>query len=378
MKKVFLIGHLDLRLFLKDKTGYFWLFVAPALFVYFFGFANQPPGDPSNPRPGVLIENLDRGSMGVLFIEELGGQGLVIIDPDNSDQAKRGIRIPEDFSEKVRNQERVDVEFFKLEESEDAVEYMVQLRLVRTLLSINTHLFSFVLQGGNLDTLDIEAFRKQLEQEDTVSLSVEWGSRKPLPHGYNQTLPGTLITFLMMNLAMFGASSISQSRVTGIIKRLAIYPLAKWQLVTGKIYGLCLLALMQIVVFLLLGEYVFSVQISHNPLGIAFVLLLFSWIASSLGVLVGAFITSPEKTYGICIGSSMVMAAFGGCWWPMEVVSDQLKTFGHLFPTAWAMDALHQLISFGADIRHIVPELIVLSLFALAAHAAANLSLRYR
>lgn len=378
MKKVFLIGHLDLRLFLKDKTGYFWLFVAPALFVYFFGFANQPPGDPSNPRPGVLIENLDRGSMGVLFIEELGGQGLVIIDPDNSDQAKRGIRIPEDFSEKVRNQERVDVEFFKLEESEEAVEYMVQLRLVRTLLSINTHLFSFVLQGGNLDTLDIEAFRKQLEQEDTVSLSVEWGSRKPLPHGYNQTLPGTLITFLMMNLAMFGASSISQSRVTGIIKRLAIYPLAKWQLVTGKIYGLCLLALMQIVVFLLLGEYVFSVQISHNPLGIAFVLLLFSWIASSLGVLVGAFITSPEKTYGICIGSSMVMAAFGGCWWPMEVVSDQLKTFGHLFPTAWAMDALHQLISFGADIRHIVPELIVLSLFALAAHAAANLSLRYR
>jgi hypothetical protein len=42
------------------------------------------------------------------------------------------------------------------------------------------------------------------------------------------------------------------------------------------------------------------------------------------------------------------------------------------------MGALNQLISFGADIGHILPELGVLFLFALAAHAVASLSLRYR
>lgn len=378
MKKIFLIGHLDLRIFLKDRTGYFWLFVAPALFVFFFGFANRPPGDPSNPRPGVLIENRDTGGLGEVLITEMGQQGLAILEPAERDQARRGIRIPEDFSARLRAGERVDVEFFKIEDSQEAVEFMVELRLIRALLSMNTHLFRFVVEGGELDSIDPEELAGRLAGEDPVSLTVEWGSRKPLPHGFNQTLPGTLVMFLLMNLTIFGASSISQLRLSGVIKRMAVYPMGKWQLVTGKIYGLFLLAVIQIAVFLLLGEFVFSVHISHNPVGISLVLFLFSWMAASFGVLIGAYVTSPEKTYGICIGGSLVMAAFGGCWWPMEILSDGLNRFGHLFPTAWAMDALNQLISFGADIRHIVMELVILFLFAAASHALANISLRYK
>ena len=378
MKQVFLIGHLDLRIFLKDKTGYFWLFLAPSLFVFFFGFMNKPPGDPSNPLPGVLIENHDRGELGSAMVAALGKEGISIIQQADRDQAKRGIRIPEDFTEKVQARERVDVEYFKLEESQEAVEFMVELRLLRALMSINTHLFQFALQGGDLDAVDVEKLAARFAAKELVTLEVEWGSRKPMPHGFNQTLPGTMLTFLMMNLAIFGASSFSQARLTGVIKRLAVYPVTRWQVVSGKIYGLFLLAVVQIGVFLVLGELVFKVQISHNPVGIALVLFLFSWMASSCGVLIGAFVTSPEKTYGICIASSMVMSAFGGCWWPMEVVSDQLRLFGHFFPTAWAMDALNQLISFGGDIPHITSELLVLALFAAGAHLVANLSLRYR
>ncbi len=378
MKQVFLIGHLDLRIFLKDKTGYFWLFIVPVLFTFFFSFMNKPPGDPSNPRPGVLIENLDEGALGALLVSALGEQGLEIIQPAERDQAKRGIRIPADFTANVQGKERVDVEYFKLEESQEAAEFMVELRLIRALMSINTNLFRFALDGGNLDAVDPVDLAEQFAQEERVSLQVEWGTRKPLPYGYNQTLPGTMITFLMMNLAIFGASSFSQARLTGVIKRLAIYPVTRWQVVSGKIYGLFLLAVVQIAVFLSLGEFVFKVPISHNPVGIACVLFLFSWIAASFGVLIGAFVTSPEKTYGICIAGSMIMSAFGGCWWPMEVVSDGLRRFGHLFPTAWAMDALHQLISFGGNFGNILPEVAVLLMFAIAGHVIANLSLRYR
>lgn len=378
MKKVLLIGHLDLRIFLKDKSGWFWLFIAPALFIFFFGFANRPPGDPSNPRPGVLIENLDRGNLGAVLLAELGEQGLELLGPAERDEARRGLRIPEDFSEKVRAGETVDVEFFKIEESATAIESMVELRLGRALVSLNTELFRLVVEGGELAGMEASTLTDRLGGADPVSLTVEWGSRKPLPHGYNQTLPGTLVMFLLLNLTIFGASGLSQARLTGVMKRLAVYPLSKGEVVTGKIYGLFLLALIQIAVFLLLGEFVFSVEISHNPVGIALVLFLFSWMAASLGVLIGAYVTSPEKTYGICIGGSLIIAAFGGCWWPLEILSEELQLFAQLFPTAWAMGALNQLISFGADTGHILPELGVLFLFALAAHAVASLSLRYQ
>ena len=74
---------------------------------------------------------------------------------------------------------------------------------------------------------------------------------------------------------------------------------------------------------------------------------------------------------------SLVMAAMGGCWWPMEVMPDFMKTVGHLFPTAWAMDALHQLMSFGGGLAQIQLELLILALFALVTTGLAARFLRF-
>jgi len=72
----------------------------------------------------------------------------------------------------------------------------------------------------------------------------------------------------------------------------------------------------------------------------------------------------------------MVMAAFGGCWWPLEVVSAPLKTAALAFPTGWTMRALHGLISFGRDLGEIAPSLFALAGFAVAFSALAARSLR--
>jgi len=45
-------------------------------------------------------------------------------------------------------------------------------------------------------------------------------------------------------------------------------------------------------------------------------------------------------------------------------VPDTLRTVAHVFPTAWAMDALHQTIHFGAGFGRIGTELVVLLGFA--------------
>ena len=48
------------------------------------------------------------------------------------------------------------------------------------------------------------------------------------------------------------------------------------------------------------------------------------------------------------------MAAMGGCWWPSEVMPEWLRTAAHVFPTTWAMDGLHALISFGRGFEAVV------------------------
>ena len=71
MKRILDIGHTDLRLFLKHKSAYVWLFVMPLVFVYFMGFANHGPGKPYNRTPPVLVENADTNFLGRIFLDEL-------------------------------------------------------------------------------------------------------------------------------------------------------------------------------------------------------------------------------------------------------------------------------------------------------------------
>lgn len=51
------------------------------------------------------------------------------------------------------------------------------------------------------------------------------------------------------------------------------------------------------------------------------------------------------------------------CWWPKEVVSDYINAVGDIFPTAWAMDGLHKIISFGGDALSVLSQAAVLAGF---------------
>ena len=54
-----------------------------------------------------------------------------------------------------------------------------------------------------------------------------------------------------------------------------------------------------------------------------------------------------------------------------------MQLFGHFFPTAWAMDALHQLIGFGGGLAEIQTEVAVLAGFAITANLLAARFLKY-
>ena len=68
---------------------------------------------------------------------------------------------------------------------------------------------------------------------------------------------------------------------------------------------------------------------------------------AGISTFLGAILANPEQASIVGWLVSMVMAAMGGCWWPSEVMPEWLRTAAHIFPTAWAMDGFHALISFG-------------------------------
>jgi ABC-type multidrug transport system permease subunit len=54
--------------------------------------------------------------------------------------------------------------------------------------------------------------------------------------------------------------------------------------------------------------------------------------------------------------SANLLAALGGCWWPIEVTPLWMQKLQLALPTGWAMDALHKLVSFGASPTAALPH----------------------
>src|SRR3989442_9499893 len=181
MKRVFQIGHNDIRLFLRMKAGYVWLFLVPLAFVYFFGMAFRGPDAPSNPRPAVLIENRDTGFLGTLLMEELGAQGMRLVDQTKRDEAERGIRIPADFTAKVIKTEPARVEFFQIEGSDAASAFLIELHLIRAVVALNSHLFELASRGNKpVSEAELRALAKA---ENFVGLKAQFAGRNPTPAG---------------------------------------------------------------------------------------------------------------------------------------------------------------------------------------------------
>ena len=371
MKRILDIGHTDLRLFLKHRTAYVWLFVVPLAFVYFLGFAVRGPGNPYNRTPPVLVENADTNFLGRIFLDELSAQNMWLLDPTNRETAARVIRIPADFTDNAQHLKPTKLQFLKRDDSGEADAALIEVRLVRALIAMNGHLLEAATQTNHAHIFTEAQLRDIMAKTNPVSLDAKFAGRKPVPSGFNFSLPGNLVMYLMMNLLIFGGSTIAAERRNGVIKRLMMHPVTRLQLVMGKIYGLMLLGVVQIVFFLVVGKFLFHVTLGANFPAVALTLLVFAWVAGSLGVLVGSLTVAEDRVAGICVLASLLMAALGGCWWPLEVGPPVMKTIALCTPNGWAMQALHQLISFGSGLDAVLLPLAVLVMFGAAANVLA-------
>ncbi|MCH7806809.1 MAG: ABC transporter permease [Proteobacteria bacterium] len=174
-----------------------------------------------------------------------------------------------------------------------------------------------------------------------------------------------------------GASMLVDERKKQLLRRLASTPFSRNQIVAGKWAGRMALALVQIGFALLVGSFLFDMNWGTSlPMVL---IILFAWgaLCTSLALLLGSVAKSAGQAAGLGIFFTMVLAALGGCWWPIEIAPEWMQTLQLFTPTGWTMDALHKLISFGAGPESVLPNLGILLLATLAVGLLAAKKFRF-
>jgi len=184
------------------------------------------------------------------------------------------------------------------------------------------------------------------------------GARKRIPTGFEQAIPGIMVMFTLMVMATSGSILLLLERKAGLLRRLASTPISRRSIVVGKCSGKLALGIVQIGFAMLAGTFLFKMDWGPDLPAVIAVMIVYGAMMAALGVVLGSVAQSPGQAIAIGVISTNVLAALGGCWWPIEVAPEWMQTLQLFLPTGWAMNALHKLISFGAGAASVVPHLL--------------------
>ncbi|PWH12511.1 MAG: hypothetical protein DDG60_12770 [Anaerolineae bacterium] len=204
---------------------------------------------------------------------------------------------------------------------------------------------------------------------DTPEQQVDWDPRA-------NSSAGQLITWVFIPL--FGISAMfAYERQQGTLRRLLTTPCTKATFLLGTILGQVAFALLQMSLLVLFGMAVLNLQWGRDPLALAVILTAAALAAAALGTTMGTFIKSESQANGLSIMFGMVMALLGGCWYPLELFPEVVRTVVHILPTTWAMQGLLDLVLRGRGLVDILPEAGVLLGFAVVFFVVGIWRFRY-
>ncbi len=378
MKNVLFIALKDLSYMLREKPVLIWMFLMPVVFFGFIGTTTQGFGGAGGTQKvAVWLHGDGNDPVNRQILHRLAEEDFEvrtfsaqqpIDDAGNAfERYSRRVWLPADSS--VRMQGGEDVEIPYAVKSDDLNGDYQSFRISKAVYQ--TLADWVVARKINPDDLSGALLAVNAQPRQITLLVSEAGQKKPIPDGFDQAVPGILVMFILMIAVSSGAEALFTERQTGVLRRLAASPVSRRQLVAGKWLGKWLLTLMQLAYGMVLGALLFRIHWGPNWPGVVLILTAWSAGCAAFAVLLGSVAKNQGQVSSIGVYVSLLLAALGGCWWPIEVAPTWMQSLANFLPTGWVMDALHRLMYFGASFSEVWPHQLALYLLAALSVALA-------
>jgi ABC-type multidrug transport system permease subunit len=422
MRRVLHLAFHDTRLFVVGWDSLFYMLIMPVMFMLFFSAVFRGDNDPRAVTVSLPVVDEGGGWLAEAFVGQLKGERfeVAVHTPAAADTLNltRQVRIPASFTDSLLAGRPVELKLIKAASSNLEYDFAADVRLHRAQVAFLGNLVRWdgertaragQTEGGGQALgalaaragaalagnagIDLgglaprpaegpalpvtEADRARLlelvaEPSRVTVASSHAGRGRPVPSGAGQSIPGMLAMFVVMTALIGGSESLTREKHAGTLARLATTPFSRGEILGGKLLHLSLVAVTQALVLMAAGEllgrlHVFGIDFTWGagwPAIVALVLY-YGVAVGCLTLFVSGLFRTTQQSESLAWLIGMVMAAMGGCWWPMEIMPGPARALAHAFPTYWAMEGLHGVITFGRGAAAIVLPIVVLSGFAL-------------
>lgn len=380
MTNALTVAGTELRLYLRDRSNLFFVFVFPLLLVLMIGLQFG-----EGARAGRVAVSGAETFLQAGLVAQLEDEDVVVTDPGWDDARALLARGRLDVAVRVDGAaataydagEAVTLEVVRGSSSNAQVVEQEVRTAVDALRAERSRALALEAHGVPVDRAqdalaaaarDVSA--PQLEVAYVDELSKEFAGLGQFDFGAS----GQLLLFVFLG-CLAGSATLIQARRLGVVARMLAGPMTAGQLVAGQVLGRWAIGLFQGGYIMLASSVLFGVDWGNLPLSLL-VLLLFSLVASGAAILLGTLLDNEGAAGGLGVGLGLVLAALGGSMLPLELFPDTIRRIADLTPHAWAYDAFAEIQRRGGNLVDVLPNLGVLAAMAVLLVSLGAWSLR--
>ena len=180
-------------------------------------------------------------------------------------------------------------------------------------------------------------------------------------NGFAQSAPGIGAMFVLTTVLGLATLFLTE-RQNWTMQRLQTMPLARWQILAGKLLGRYVIGMLVFAVMLLVGT-AFGVQ-WHDPLALIVIVLVYTLAVTALALAFSTLVRSQRQAAGITLLLTLTMSPLGGAWWALDIVPSWMRVIGHISPIAWSQDAFSAVLYHNGHLIDILPSMAALLIIA--------------
>jgi ABC-2 type transport system permease protein len=378
-RKALAIAGVNLRRLTRDRTGVFFVFVFPFLIILAIGAAF---GGGFTPVVGVV--SAGSGSLGQDLRDRLGAtEGIEVRGYADAEALRTavergliegGIVIPDGFDDRVRAGETVPVTAITRPTGESQ-ELETTLGAVIDAQSVEIRAARFaVVEGVSADFAEAMARVRPIAASFPRIEVTARTAGNAVVGTFSSGAAQELILFMFLT-SLSASAMLIETRRFGVSTRMLASPTSVRTILVGEALGRYAIALVQGLLIVFGTLFLFRVDWG-NPLTTGLVVLLFALAATGAAMVMGSVLHNASQAGAMGVFLGLVLAAIGGCMVPLEIFPPLMFRIAHLFPHAWAIEALTDSMASDAGPAEVASTLAVLSAYAVALFAVATVLLR--
>jgi ABC-2 type transport system permease protein len=390
MHKILAIAWNDIRMEFSERVTWIFFLVLPLVFTIIIGQGlqrlNGSPDASADQRYVLLVADADQSSLSKELIATIGNSAIIQtqVEPDgdaqrlfDQQQAAALLTIPSGFEQALVAGQSVNLSVKKL--PNDPRTLAIDQALAAAVSQVNSAVRAAqtsVSQAEQIAPFQ-DAAQRQAYFNDSLAMARRLLQQPPartelkqspqatvqIASGFEQSSPGQLVTWTLITL--LGASEVFvNERLGGTLRRLLATPTRKSTILFGKITARLGMGLFQMALLIGFGALALGVNWGRSWGALALVATAFALASVALGTLLGALVRSRSQASGLTTMFSMLLAALGGAWWPLEVTPPAYQAVVKVLPTTWAMIGFNDVILRGQGVTGVLPVVGILIAFA--------------